>query len=582
MNQTSSKQNALLLAALYTAIIGIGMYLSFHWAGYRYGEPGFVRVLVWVELVLMLVTLFWVKRFWSWREIGIGRFENLKEFWWLAPPAIIFILAWAGFISDFQLSGEHIKLFLLIGFTTLLVGISEEIVFRGVLLHGFLKNSSVWTAMLVSALAFSLLHSVNYFGGLESAGVISQLKFTFVFGLFFAPLAIRLGTIVPLILFHWLWDFLLIGGTITANGSPAILYFMMPLMIVESVILWISIWKFPPPSLKKSLSAIKPNVATGIFSILIVLIALDVYAYYHAQEARMKEFLKKENAKIVTNSATLTKQLHIPEAIAKNIVVFGNAEAKTVLINSQGGPMTSLANFELSYTINQTKIDKDDLLLVNVHQYQTLRTEEFETKLINFEEAKQYDAASTKMLSQTVEYFKKEGYVVIVMGISFGAFVVEDLLASYPPVADKYLIVVGRLDMPEAVWREFSKGNYVGFKYANGVSKIVKFSADEAGMGGGNTIGDKNSAILAAGLGYKRFTQLLYEKDLRRVEYFYGGVDDQVGRLSKLEIDFLKSKGVKPVRFDKNHSDSIDAFSLHYLKNIVDKLKKVTADAGQG
>jgi len=211
-----------------------------------------------------------------------------------------------------------------------------------------------------------------------------------------------------------------------------------------------------------------------------------------------------------------------------------------------------------------------------VHQYQTLRTKEFETNLINFEEAKKYDAETTKMLAQTVDYFKRRGNTVIVMGISFGAFVVEDLLASYPAIADRYIIVVGRLDMPDAVWKEFAKGNYVGFKYKKGEPRIVKFSAKEAGMGGGNSIGDKNTSILAAGLGYKRFTELLQDKDLSRVDYFYGSKDDQVGRLSEEEINFLKSKGINPVKFDKDHSGTIDDFTLKYLKDIIDKVSKET------
>jgi len=264
--------------------------------------------------------------------------------------------------------------------------------------------------------------------------------------------------------------------------------------------------------------------------------------------------------------------MDLPENISNNIVVLGNPKAKTVLINAQGGPMTSLQNFELMFTMIQSKVSKDSLLAVNVHQYQTLRTKEFDTNLINFEDAKKYDSESTKMLAETVEYFKNKGNKVIVMGISFGAFVVEDLLASYPTIADKYIIVVGRLDMPDDVWTEFSKGNYVGFKYKKGVPKIVKFTADEAGMGGGNSVGDKNTSILAAGLGYKRFTELLKDKDLSKVSYFYGTVDDQVGRLSEAEINFLKSKGVNPIKVDKDHSGTIDNFTDNYLKDIITKV----------
>lgn len=247
----SGRPNTLLLAALYTAVIGVGMYVSLHWAGYRYGDPHFVRILVWVELALLALAVFWVMTFWSWPEVGMTRLARKKEMLWILPPAAILAYGWFVLMSDFWIPIEDLWLFPLVGFTTLLVGISEELVYRGVVLRGFLKNGNVWVAMLVSAVAFSLLHSVNYFGGVSADGVVSQLKFTFIFGLFFAPLAIRLGALWPLILFHWLWDFVLIGGQVTVAGPPvSATSLFMPLMFVEAVILWWSIWKFPPATLR--------------------------------------------------------------------------------------------------------------------------------------------------------------------------------------------------------------------------------------------------------------------------------------------------------------------------------------------
>ena len=247
----SMRLNALLLAALYTAIIGVGMYISLHLAGYPYGDPRFVRVLFWVELVLLALAVFWVRAFFSWPGVGMGKIADARELLWLLPPGVLIAWGWIVLLSQIQLPGERLGVFALVGLTTLLVGISEELVYRGVVLRGFLKNGSVWVAMLVSAIAFSLLHSVNYFGGVNGAGVVSQLKFTFLFGLFFAPIAIRLGAIWPLMVLHWLWDFLLIGGLTSLSGPPAqVTDLLDPIMITEAVILWISIWIFPPASLR--------------------------------------------------------------------------------------------------------------------------------------------------------------------------------------------------------------------------------------------------------------------------------------------------------------------------------------------
>jgi hypothetical protein len=143
------------------------------------------------------------------------------------------------------------------------------------------------------------------------------------------------------------------------------------------------------------------------------------------------------------------------------------------------------------------------------------------------------------------------------MGTSFGAFVVQDSLAEHGNLADGYLIMIGRLNMPKKVWSEFSRGNFVGFKYdKNGIKKVVPFTADQAGMGGET----KNMAKLAAGLGYKRYIELLKDVDLSNVTYAYGKTDEQVGSLEKEEVDFLKSKGVKVLEGVGGHTETFDSF----------------------
>ena len=309
-------------------------------------------------------------------------------------------------------------------------------------------------------------------------------------------------------------------------------------------------------------------IASVLINILILISSCSIFS---PSQKKTKVTIDELNFKIDSTSTVLKQQLKdLPTNVSEHMVVLGNTNSETILINTQGGPMTSLQMYEYLYMIHQAGIlPKDSLLFVNVHQYQTLRTKEFETGLINYEDAKKFDEESTKYLAETVKYFKNKDRKVVVLGISFGAFVVEDLLTNYEPIADKYIIVVGRLDMPEEVWTAFSKGNYVGFKYKKGVPHIEKFTAKEAGMGGGNSIGDKNTSILAAGLGYKRFTVLLKDKDLSKVEYVYGTKDDQVGRLSSKEINFLQSKGITPIKYEKDHSGTIDEFIKNDLKQFV-------------
>jgi len=249
--------------------------------------------------------------------------------------------------------------------------------------------------------------------------------------------------------------------------------------------------------------------------------------------------------------------------------LIGNINSDTIIINSQGGPILEFSSDEIiRFLYEEGKINLNKTAIINIHQEQTLRPWKFRGKEITFEQAKKYDEKSVKRLSDTIKYFKNKGKKVYVVGTSFGAFVVQDSLATHGNIADKYLIIVGRLNMPKEVWSEFSKGNYVGFEYdKNGIPKIIPFNAEQAGMGGGGSIEDKNMAKLAAGLWYKRYITLLKNINLSNVIYIYGKKDQQVGNLNKKEVEFLKSKNVKILEWNGGHGETAEQFTGEALKS---------------
>lgn len=231
----------------------------------------------------------------------------------------------------------------------------------------------------------------------------------------------------------------------------------------------------------------------------------------------------------------------------------GNPDADTVIVNTQGGPLVELASDELRDITDL--LDLETTYVVNVHQEQTLDPDRFTTQDLAFDEAKAADAASVDRLAAVVQHFVDEDRPVIVLGISFGAFMAQELLATQGNIADGYVILVGRVDMPEAVWSAFADGRAAGF--ANGTD-IVEFEIEEAGMGVGTAAGDRNMARLAAGLGHHRYSERLSEVDLSNVYYGYGEVDEQVGRLTDDEIAFLQSQGATVARSDRDHGGAID------------------------
>lgn len=240
MEATNKPTLALFTALLYTAVIGAGMYVVHHRYGSSYGEPEMVNVLWAVEIILTLIAIFAVQRYFGWSKIGFDRLQ-WQQVWWLLPMFVVLGALWLQFfvlLSDVSFTAKQWRLFALIGFTTLLVGFSEEVVYRGIVLHAFLSQSHVWVAMLVSAIAFSLLHSVNVFGGMPPFGMAVQLVMTGLVGFLLAPLALKLENLWPLIIWHWLWDFVLFAGAMIGMDI-SLSFFMIAIEVVLGIILWV-------------------------------------------------------------------------------------------------------------------------------------------------------------------------------------------------------------------------------------------------------------------------------------------------------------------------------------------------------
>lgn len=309
----------------------------------------------------------------------------------------------------------------------------------------------------------------------------------------------------------------------------------------------------------------KIKVLTGIFFVIIGIYIFnftdDIYTKNKAEE-----LVKYDKAKIEQENETL---------IFKNFEYQGNLDAEYVLIYNQGGPETSLTHQELPYEYVKSvlKGKVNDILVVYMHQIQTANPELITEKVISFEQAKEYDSETTKKLSDVVKYFKSKQQKIIIVGVSFGAFVVQDYLAVYgSDLIDGTVICVGRLDIQDNFWKVFSEGKEYVFQ--NGIIPIEVVEGERT-MNGDSTITAQNIPKLAAGLAYKRYTKLLQDIDLSNVIYIYGEKDEAVGRLTDKEINFLKSKNVEILKSSKGHRGAFDKFIKQGLIMAFSKKRKV-------
>ncbi|MDB5585785.1 MAG: hypothetical protein JWP26_755 [Devosia sp.] len=156
----------------------------------------------------------------GWRDIGFNAPQPWSSLRVLAFPAIYIVLFAAG-VALIGLPAPSVVFFLAIN--TLAVGFSEEIAFRGVLFRALHTRLRLWPSIWIAAIAFGGVHVVNGFTTGDFLNASVQALTAFMSGIFFMALVLRTRSIIPSMLFHALWDFLLttIGAGSASSGAAA-------------------------------------------------------------------------------------------------------------------------------------------------------------------------------------------------------------------------------------------------------------------------------------------------------------------------------------------------------------------------
>jgi hypothetical protein len=154
-------------------------------------------------------------------EVGLGLPATLRP---VVPPllytALLLLLAW--------ISGMPPRaMVLMVAVNTALVAISEELMFRAIVLQGFLSRYPLLPAVLLSSLLFGLAHAANGFATGDLGGALWQSGAAALQGVGYAAIRIRTRSIWPMVVIHGLWDFSLMTATLAAaaDGETTILPF---------------------------------------------------------------------------------------------------------------------------------------------------------------------------------------------------------------------------------------------------------------------------------------------------------------------------------------------------------------------
>jgi uncharacterized protein len=126
--------------------------------------------------------------------------------WLLVIPGLVLLIGLVGIpYGNLGDIGGSYLLWLALG--TLLVGFSEELVFRGLAVVGFRGGYSEVRVWIWSSVLFGLLHGVNVVLGQGIVPTIRQVIFAFVLGSIFYAIRRTTGTIIVGMVLHGLWDF---------------------------------------------------------------------------------------------------------------------------------------------------------------------------------------------------------------------------------------------------------------------------------------------------------------------------------------------------------------------------------------
>ncbi len=242
---TRQEKLAFISAIIYIAIMAVGMFVLTNVAGLSYQDPKMANTLVYFEIVMTIFSLFMYKKFFS----GLS-FNRIEKFPFKSITAALFSVLFIALIGNGVLRfatgnyvGKDMTLLFTIIFATLLVGISEELMFRGILLPALVTKRGKIRAVLISSIMFGLLHSVNIIGGLPAKEMLVQVILTSIIGILFSCIALEIKNIIPLMIYHWLWDGILIsGGYLDSSGKE--LTFVLTLMeLIFAIVFFIILIK---------------------------------------------------------------------------------------------------------------------------------------------------------------------------------------------------------------------------------------------------------------------------------------------------------------------------------------------------
>ena len=174
------------------------------------------------------------------KELGMTRWlQNGRALLWLLP---MWVLSTGNLWGGVSLRYDAITSVMAV-LSFLLVGVAEEIIFRGFLFNGMRKTGRLTVAIVVSAITFGMGHMVNLLTGHATAETLVQMIFAVAWGFLFTFAYLKGGSLLPCIAIHGLID----AFSVFARDNAAADWAYIIATVVIAVVYCLYLKKQPTP-----------------------------------------------------------------------------------------------------------------------------------------------------------------------------------------------------------------------------------------------------------------------------------------------------------------------------------------------
>lgn len=157
------------IAIIYTFIMALGLFVCKYFYNVSYSDTNFINTFIPFFIALTPFSVLCYKKY----NENVGNHKSKYTVFMLLFTPII-LMSLFTMMKKFEFSNSFF--IPLVG--ALLVGLSEELIYRGVIFTNVTEGKGLKKGIFISAFLFSLLHTVNILGGLSFSQVATQLVTT--------------------------------------------------------------------------------------------------------------------------------------------------------------------------------------------------------------------------------------------------------------------------------------------------------------------------------------------------------------------------------------------------------------------